>query len=124
MSVSEGIQAEPCEVSVSRQNGWVVLRVVEEEIDLYMAENFKAAIQGEMKDAVPMVIDLSQVKYLDSMTLGALVTAHKQVRHLGGLLHIVSSYEGIARMFEITGLHRVFELFDTLESATASKPGV
>jgi anti-sigma B factor antagonist len=83
------------------------------EIDLYTAPEFKqrmAEIIDEGKTRV--VVDLSQATFIDSTTLGVLVGGVKRLRPAGGSLALVCTDENITKIFEITGLDRVFPIHD------------
>ena len=75
-----------------------------------------AVIDDGMHD---LVIDLSEVTFIDSMTLGVLLGAMKRVKPLGGRVCVVVQDANIRRIFEITLLDRVFALFDDGEQALA-----
>ncbi len=54
-----------------------------------------------------VVIDLAQVTFVDSLTLGALTAAAKQVRAGGGSFRVVRAAAlEVRRAFEITGLDK------------------
>ena len=67
-----------------------------------------------------MVLDLLAVTFLDSTALGVLVGALKRCRELGGELHVVVTDPRIMKIFEITGLTKVFPIADSLAAVTAS----
>ena len=90
------------------------------EIDLYTAPEFKermAEIIDEGKTRV--VVDLSQATFIDSTTLGVLVGGVKRLRPAGGSLALVCSDDNITKIFEITGLDRVFPIHDSRDAALA-----
>ena len=66
-----------------------------------------------------VVVDLSRVTFIDSTGLGVLVGALKRVRERGAL-SLVCPQRQVRRVFEITGLTKVFPMFDRLEDAIAS----
>jgi anti-sigma B factor antagonist len=55
-------------------------------------------------------IDLSQVAFMDSSALGALVHAHERARELGQRLELLQPSAPCAKVFSITGLDRVFDI--------------
>ena len=63
------------------------------------------------------MIDLSEATFIDSMTLGVLLGALKQLRPSGGSVSVVCSDPHIRRIFEITLLDRVFALHETRDAA-------
>ena len=60
-----------------------------------------------------MLVDLSNATFIDSTTLGVLMGAVKRLRPAGGELAIACHDPNIRKIFEITLLDRVFEIFDT-----------
>ncbi|MBA3358654.1 MAG: STAS domain-containing protein [Thermoleophilaceae bacterium] len=91
------------------------------EIDLYTAPEFKERmvelIEAGKKN---IVVDLSEATFIDSTTLGVLVGGVKRLRPSGGGLALVCTDQNISKIFEITGLDRVFSIQDSREDALAS----
>ncbi|HWH43590.1 MAG TPA: STAS domain-containing protein [Thermoleophilaceae bacterium] len=88
------------------------------EVDLYTAPEFKErmvqVIDGGTKR---VVVDLSKATFIDSTTLGVLVGGVKRLRPVGGQMLLVCSDQNILKIFEITGLDRVFPIHATREEA-------
>ena len=91
------------------------------EIDLYTAPEFKERmiqlIDGGKKR---IVVDLSSATFIDSTTLGVLVGGVKRLRPAGGSLALVCTDQNITKIFEITGLDRVFSIHATRDDALGS----
>ncbi len=109
------------DVSVtSRTSGDRTVVDVTGEIDVYTApalrEELASLIDAEHTN---LVVDLSQVLFMDSTGLGVLVGALKKVRTLGGDLHLVISQEKILKVFRITALTQVFTIHATIDEALA-----
>ncbi len=66
-----------------------------------------------------IVCDLSEVGFLDSSGLSALVSGLKATREQGGFLKLARINEQVAKIFQLTMLDRVFELYPTVEAALA-----
>lgn len=103
------------------QSGIPVLGVVG-EIDVYTAPEFKSAINRAIETGTTkLVIDLTQVSYMDSSGFGTLLSATKRVRPKGGSINLVGCSEAIERMMRITRLDTVFNLYRTVEEAAAAE---
>lgn len=90
------------------------------EVDIYSAPQFKETIlQSIDAGATHIVVDLTEVSFIDSTALGVLVSGAKRVRPQNGSLDIVCQDENISRIFEITGLDRIFGIYPTREKALA-----
>jgi anti-sigma B factor antagonist len=92
------------------------------EIDLYTAPEFKQQLLDVIgRGAKTVVVDLTDTTFIDSTTLGVLVGGVKRLRPEAGQLSIICSDRNITKIFEITGLNRVFPIHgsraEALESA-------
>lgn len=88
------------------------------EIDLYTAPEFKQQLLEVIGDgATHVVVDLTKTTFIDSTTLGVLVGGVKRLRPAGGQLSLVCSDRNITKIFEITGLDKVFPIHETRTEA-------
>jgi anti-sigma B factor antagonist len=82
------------------------------EVDLYTAPEFKEQLLEVVgKGGKEVVVDLSRTTFIDSTTLGVLVGGIKRLRPTGGQLTLVCSDRNITKIFEITGLDKVFPIY-------------
>jgi anti-sigma B factor antagonist len=102
------------------EQGYKILEV-EGEIDVYTAPQFKEAVNkiiaGGQKD---LIVDMSQVSYMDSSGFGTLLSATKRLRPEGGTVNLVSVNSAIDRMLRITRLNTVFGIYSTTSDAIES----
>jgi anti-sigma B factor antagonist len=88
------------------------------EVDLYTAPELKQELLEAIgNDAKNVVVDFTNTTFIDSTTLGVLVGGVKRLRPNGGTLSIVCSDQNITKIFEITGLDRVFTIYPTRSEA-------
>jgi anti-sigma B factor antagonist len=91
---------------------------LEGEVDIYSAPQFKEALLAGIEEgATTIIVDLGRVTFIDSTALGVLVSGAKRVRPKNGRLDIVCTDENITRIFEITGLDRIFGIYRTRDEA-------
>ena len=91
---------------------------VEGEIDVYTAPRLREEITDLVGGgAYRLVIDLEGVEFLDSTGLGVLVGGLKKVRAHDGSLRLVCTQERLLKIFRITGLSKVFAIYDSVEEA-------
>ena len=91
------------------------------EVDLYTAPEFKQQLLEVIgQGGKNVVIDFSNTTFIDSTTLGVLVGGVKRLRTNGGQLSLVCSDRNITKIFEITGLDRVFTIYPTRDEALAN----
>jgi len=69
------------------------------------------------RSAKHVVVDLTETTFIDSTTLGVLVGGVKRLRPEGGKVSLVCSDRNITKIFEITGLNKVFPIYETRAEA-------
>ena len=90
------------------------------EVDLYTAPEFKQQLLEVIaKGGKDVVVDFTKTTFIDSTTLGVLVGGVKRLRAQDGRLSLVCSDRNITKIFEITGLDRVFTIYPTRDEALA-----
>jgi anti-sigma B factor antagonist len=90
------------------------------EVDLYTAPEFKEQLLEVIAEGgKDVVVDFSGTTFIDSTTLGVLVGGVKRLRAQDGRLSLVCSDRNIRKIFEITGLDRVFTIYPTRDEALA-----
>jgi anti-sigma B factor antagonist len=90
------------------------------EVDLYTAPEFKQQLLEVIgQGGKQVIVDFSDTTFIDSTTLGVLVGGVKRLRTNDGQLSLVCSDRNITKIFEITGLDRVFTIYPTREEALA-----
>jgi anti-sigma B factor antagonist len=100
------------------QGGYVIS--LAGEVDLYTAPEFKAQLLDVIgQGAKQVVVDFTDTTFIDSTTLGVLVGGVKRLRSNDGELSLVCSDRNITKIFEITGLDRVFTIYPTRAEAVA-----
>jgi anti-sigma B factor antagonist len=99
------------------RNNVLVVRVAEKRVDASKAPAFK----NEMTQCIEsgqsqLVLDLSNVDFVDSSGLGAIVACLKQLGPRGNLA-IAGAKGAVSRLFTLTRMDKVFALHDTVDSA-------
>jgi anti-sigma B factor antagonist len=88
------------------------------EIDVYTAPRLRQTLIDLISsDAVHLVVDMASVDFLDSTGLGVLVGGLKRVKAKEGSLKLVVNQDKLLKIFEITGLTKVFPIFGSLDEA-------
>ena len=104
-------------LDVDEHEGVTVL-AVHGEVDVYTAPRLREKLvelvaQGRYR----IVVDLEGVEFLDSTGLGVLVGGLKRLRSHDGDLALVCTQHRILKVFEITGLTKVFTIHDSVQAA-------
>ncbi len=98
----------PLDVEVRTSPSYSLV-VLAGELDLSTSGSLQGALASFEKGSGPLVVDLSEVSFLDSSALRVLV----QVRLRVAVLRLIVTRPNIRRVFDVSGLADVFELYET-----------
>jgi anti-sigma B factor antagonist len=105
--------------AIAYQHGIAVLKVGG-DIDLATVPALEAAInEALIPKPIGLVIDLTEVGFLASAGLQALVATHNNVSP-SAQFAVVANSASTSRPIELTGLDQIFELYQTLAEALAA----
>jgi anti-sigma B factor antagonist len=91
------------------------------EVDIFTAPQFKESLLELLDGGVKrLVVDLSDVTFIDSTALGVLIGGVRRVHGAGGAMTIVVTTRPVERVLSVTGLDRVFSMHATREEAVAA----
>lgn len=104
----------------TRTVGDFTVVAVSGEVDVVAAPTLRQLLNEAIADGGKrLVVDLTDVPFLDSTGLGVLVGRLKVIRQQGGELRLVIASDRLLRNFRITGLDKVFGIFPTAQDAVA-----
>ncbi len=102
----------------TEQDGDVCVMSLAGEVDVYTAPQLKEHIVSALDDGcVRILIDMENVGFIDSSGLGVLVGGLRRARERSGAIRIVCTKENVLKIFRITGLDKVFPIFDAASEA-------
>jgi len=91
---------------------------IQGEIDVYTSPRVKEIISELIEQGhYQLIIDLEEVRYIDSTGLGVLIGALKRVREHEGSINLICTNPQIKKIFNITGLVKIFGIFKDVEEA-------
>ena len=97
------------ELNTESNDGKNVVISVKGEIDIYSAPDFKECLYQSINDVQQnIILDFSDLSYIDSMGLGILVGALKRVKEKDRNITIKNPKSTVRKLFRITGLDKAF----------------
>jgi len=105
--------------SITEQQGRIVVEL-SGEIDLENAGAVRRAILDNLKKGRDVLIDLSQVTYIDSSGIASLVEGLQVARKQKNDLILVAVSQRVRRVLELARLDKVFAIHADLSSAFAA----
>jgi anti-anti-sigma factor len=89
----------------------LTIEVRDDKFDITSAADFRREVRKYWRDGVEeVVMDFSQVQFVDSSGVGALVSVHKRVAEKGNAVTLKNCCPAVTSVIELLRLHRVFNL--------------
>ena len=92
----------------------------EGDVDLQSSPDARKVLLEMVGKGRPIMVDLSEVGYIDSSGVASLVESFQAARKSGQDLVLVSISDGAKRVLELARLDKVFTICDTLEDGIAA----
>lgn len=89
-------------------------------LEVSLQQTLKSELEKVAAQQSDLVLDFSEVSFIDSSCLGALVSLTKVLRAERGDIKIVHLNDDVRSIFQITRLDRIFEIFDDTNTAVES----
>ncbi len=104
--------------TIDQQDATTIFRLKEAKLDSANSSALKAEfLILAQPDVETLIVDLSEVTYIDSAGLSALLLAERQQSAHGGDVRLVGANESVQSLLRLTQLDRVFPLFATTKEA-------
>ena len=105
-------------IDLEERDDYTICRPVG-ELDAYTVGQFREAL-GELAARPKLLIDMSDVPFVDSAGLGALIGGIRRAREVGGDVAVCCNRPTLVRLLHTTGFDRIVTVTDTLAEAARS----
>ncbi len=106
------------DIQVEEAQGYTLCRPMG-ELDAYTVSGFRDAL-GRLSMHRKLLIDMSEVPFVDSAGLGALIGGIRRARENGGDVAVSCNRPTLTRLLHTTGFDRIVTVVETLEEAAAA----
>jgi len=106
--------------NLENRENFVIFTALDNSIDGQSASDLKARILViAQPDIDALILDLSNVKIIDSSGLGALLLAHRQLKDHSIPVVLVGMQDFTRNLLKITRIEDIFDYYDNVETALA-----
>lgn len=106
------------EITVEHNDRYTLCRPVG-ELDAYTVGSFRESL-AELASVRRLLIDLSDVPFMDSSGLGALIGGIRRAREADGEVTVACSRPTLTRLLHTTGFDRIVTVADTVDAAESA----
>ena len=92
----------------------LIIKVLDQRIKFEQSDDFGVQLRKDLDIYNPkkLLLNLEEVVFMSSNTLGMLVSVHKQITNAGGQVKIVLVSKTVLDVFKITNLHKIFKVYN------------
>lgn len=104
---------------ISKQGNSTIFQINEERFDAKLAPEFRTQIETVMNELSPnLVLDIGNVKFMDSSGLGAVMGVYKLLRDKQ--ISVASAQKPVLDLLKLTRMDRLIKTYDSVEDALAT----
>lgn len=97
-----------------------IVTVPVDELDASNVAEFKRDIAPLLEAHRELLLDLSQLRFVDSSGLGAILSCLRQLTAKGGDLKLCGMANPVRTIFELVRMHRIFHIYGTQAEAVGA----
>jgi len=113
------VSVEGIRISSERRDGFAVV-AVSGELDIVTSRRFDERLAEVRRDDVHVIIDLSEVDFMDTGSLAVIVGHWKQLTAAGGTLTLAGARYRYTKTLWVTGLADRLPMYDSVDDAVAA----
>lgn len=98
----------------------LVIEIKEDNLDASNVREFRDAMQQMIKDQTKVVLNMVNLKFVDSSGLGALISCLRDTNSRKGDFRLSNMSRPVLALFELMRMHRLFSIHETAEGAINS----
>jgi anti-sigma B factor antagonist len=103
--------------AVEKAGSVTIVLIPGKSLDSGNTRSFKEHIGPIVAANHKLVFDLSELTFVDSSGLGAILSCLRQTNSAGGDLKLCGLSKGVRALFELVRMHKIFEILNTREEA-------
>jgi stage II sporulation protein AA (anti-sigma F factor antagonist) len=106
-------------VEMERIGTSLIVRI-DEDLDLHTVDLLRKQIEEKLDNEVGiknMILNLEDVDFIDSSGLGFIIGRYKRISNHGGELKIINIKESINKVFKLSGILKIVEIFTSEQEA-------
>ena len=111
-------------MSNTRKRDTLIVKL-EGELDHHHAGEIRDSLDKQLEDPSirHLILDLSNLHFMDSSGIGVFIGRYKTINKRGGQVCITHVNPQLGRILEVSGLYKILKVYDTIEKAIEGTRG-
>ena len=106
-------------LDISSEKGKTVVVCMAGELDHHTSESARESLDNLIEDnsIKNMVVDLSELKFMDSSGIGVFIGRYKILSERAGKMVVFGLNNHISKIWEISGLYKIIAIYESLDAS-------
>lgn len=105
------------DLTVEKDSSYLIVGL-DGQFDLHTAKRFKTKLMRYVnKGSRNIVLDLGEIDFIDSSGIGAILSIYKKIEQKSGELVIINLSPPLKRIFELSGVLNIINLYSSRDEA-------
>jgi anti-sigma B factor antagonist len=104
-------------IAIEKIDNIIIISFPKDELDADRADQFANDVESLIQPGAKIIFDMSDMKFIDSSGLGAILTLMRRVKAEQGALRLCCLTETAKDILELVRLNRVFDIYKTKQDA-------
>ena len=105
------------DLPLTEQHGIQIIKLTLPYLDSSTVPKFKSSIPYDSLDAEKIILDLSDLQFIDSTGLGSIIILNTYLLDKGQRLSLVSASDQIKSVFSLVKMHKLMPIFIDIDEA-------
>lgn len=110
-------------ISTAHLDGILVIQLPAGALDAATAKEFRQEADQIFRGQQKVVLDFTKITFVDSAGLGVVLAFLRRITQDAGDLKVCGLNKGVKALFQLVRMHRIVEIFETVEEATRAFAG-
>jgi phosphoserine phosphatase RsbU/P len=106
--------------TIEKSGDATIIQVAVDTLDAGNEKRFKKEVVSALEPNARVVLDMSEVEFIDSSGLGVILSCYRHLNAANGDLKLCCLNEQVRSLFELVRMHRIFDIYKTREEALNS----
>ena len=113
--------SDPLQIEIASRGSATVVKLIGSanmDVSAGLRDRLVTLVENQTE---PLILDLTELRFISSVGLGGIIAAHLRCRHTKKEIRLVAPQPAIQELLEITKLSKLFNIYPTVDAAIASK---
>jgi len=105
------------EYRLEEHDGITVVIIQQATLEVITCQGFKQKMEDIIMDNSKLILDLSNIKFIDSAGIGVFLSCHRTITDKGGKIKLCNLTKHVYWLFEQMHMNQILDIYNTVDEA-------